>query len=215
MKLLIVTIDGPAASGNGTIAKYIKKEFNFFHIDSGLLYRNIAKTIIDNKLNINNKKELNLLIKKTKDIKLINSKSLRSTAVTKKSSEVAKIKKIREFININQKKIVNKNKGKYKGIVIDGRDIGSVVFKDAEIKLYIDTNKIIRVKRRFKELIDTGERIIYSNVLKDINLRDEKDKKRKNSPLIIPKDAIIIDNSCKLYHTKKLIKKIIINKLYN
>ena len=215
MKLLIVTIDGPAASGKGTIAKYIKKEFNFFHIDSGLLYRNIAKTIIDKKININNKKELNLLIKKTKDIKLINSKSLRSTAVTKKSSEVAKIKKIREFININQKKIVNKNKGKYKGIVIDGRDIGSVVFKDAEIKLYIDTNKIIRVKRRFKELIDTGERIIYSNVLKDINLRDEKDKKRKNSPLIIPKDAIIIDNSCKLYHTKKLIKKIIINKLYN
>ena len=111
--------------------------------------------------------------------------------------------------------IVNKNKGKYKGIVIDGRDIGSVVFKNAEIKIYIDTNKIIRVKRRFKELIDTSERIIYSNVLKDINLRDEKDKKRKNSPLIIPKDAIIIDNSCKLYHTKKLIKKIIINKLYN
>ena len=104
MKLLIVTIDGPAASGKGTIAKYIKKEFNFFHIDSGLLYRNIAKTIIDKKININNKKELNLLIKKTKDIKLINSKSLRSTAVTKKSSEVAKIKKIREFININQKK---------------------------------------------------------------------------------------------------------------
>ena len=215
MKPLIVTIDGPAASGKGTIAKYIKKEFNFFHIDSGLLYRKIAKEILDNKINIRNIKELNTLIKKSKNIKLINSKFLRSSFITEKSSEIAKIKKIRDLINLNQKNIVNKNKGKYRGIVIDGRDIGSVVFKHAEIKLYIDTNKKIRVKRRFKELIDRGERTIYSNVLKDIKLRDEKDKNRKNSPLVIPKDAIIIDNSCELHQTKELIKKIINKKLYD
>jgi len=215
VKSLIVTIDGPAASGKGTIARYIKKEFNFFHIDSGLLYRKIAKTIIEKDINIKNSKEINLLIKKTKDIKLSNSKFLRSPIITQVSSEIARLKKIRDLININQKKLVKKNKGKYRGIVIDGRDIGSVVFKDAEIKLYIDTNKKIRVKRRFKELIDRGERIIYSNVLRDIKLRDEKDKKRRNSPLIIPRDAIIIDNSCGLYQTKKLIKKIILKKLYN
>ena len=98
---------------------------------------------------------------------------------------------------------------------MDGRDIGSVVFKDAKIKLYIDTDKKIRAKRRFKELIDKGERTIYSSVLNNIKLRDEKDKKRKNSPLIIPKGAIIIDNSCKLNQTKKLIQKIINQKLIN
>ena len=215
MKSLIITIDGPAASGKGTIAKYIKNEFNFFHIDSGLLYRKIAKTIIDKNINVKNTKEINMLIKKIGDIKLSNSKLLRSSIVSKVSSEIAKLKKIRDLVNMNQKKLVNKNKGKFKGIVIDGRDIGSVVFKDAEIKLYIDTNKKIRVKRRFKELIDRDERTIYSNVLKDIKLRDEKDKKRRNSPLIIPKDAIIIDNSCQLDQTKKLIKKIILKKIYS
>ena len=215
MKSIIVTIDGPAAAGKGTIARYIKKEFNFFHIDSGLLYRKVAKIIIDKKINIKNNKEINTLIKKIGDIKLSNSKLLRSPLVSKISSEIAKSRKIRNLVNVNQKKLVNKNKEKFSGIVIDGRDIGSVVFKDAEIKLYIDTNKKIRVKRRFKELIDRGERTIYSNVSKDIKIRDEKDKKRRNSPLVIPRDAIIIDNSCRLHQTKKLIKKIILKKLYN
>ena len=213
MKSLIITIDGPAASGKGTIARYIKKEFDFFHIDSGLLYRKIAKIILDKKINIKNTKEINILIKNIGDIKLSNSKLLRSPVVSKVSSEIARIKKIRNLVNMNQKKLVRNNKEKFRGIVIDGRDIGSVVFKDAEIKLYIDTNKKIRVKRRFKELIDRGERTIYSNVLKDIKLRDEKDKKRKNSPLVIPKNAIIIDNSCKLIQTKKLIKNLINKKI--
>ena len=98
MKSLIVTIDGPAASGKGTIARYIKKEFNFFHIDSGLLYRKIAKTIIEKDINIKNSKEINLLIKKTKDIKLSNSKFLRSPIITQVSSEIARLKKIRDLI---------------------------------------------------------------------------------------------------------------------
>ena len=215
MKTLIITIDGPAASGKGTIAKFIKKKFNFFHIDSGLLYRKIAKIILDKKIDIKNSQEILKLIKNTKKINLINNKSLRTSKVTKMSSEIAKIQKIRNLINLNQKRIVKQNKGKYRGIVIDGRDIGSVVFKDAKIKLYIDTDKKIRAKRRFKELIDKGERTIYSSVLKNIKLRDEKDKKRKNSPLTIPKGGIIIDNSCKLNQTKKTIQKIINQKLIN
>ena len=88
MKSIIVTIDGPAASGKGTIARYIKKEFNFFHIDSGLLYRKVAKIIIDKKINIKNNKEINSLIKKIGDIKLSNSKLLRSPLVSKISSEI-------------------------------------------------------------------------------------------------------------------------------
>jgi len=213
MKAFIVTIDGAAASGKGTIAKYIKNQFGFFHIDSGLLYRKIAKFVIEEKININNNAQINKLIKKNKNLDLKNNRYLRSSLITKKSSEVAKIKKIRNLINFNQRQLVKLNTANYKGFVIDGRDIGSVVFKNADIKLYINTNQKIRAKRRYKELIDKGERIIYSNVLNEINHRDEKDKKRKNSPLVIPKNAIIIDNSCKLIQTKKLIKNLINKKI--
>ncbi len=215
MKPIIITIDGEAASGKGTIAKFIKKEFNFFHIDSGMYYRKIAKIIIEKKIVLNKKKEISDFIEKYKKIDFTNNKSLRSLKISKKSSEIAKIKKIRNLINLNQKRLVKANLKKYPGFVIDGRDIGSVVFKNADIKLYINTNQKIRAKRRYKELIDRGERIIYSNVLNEIKIRDEKDKNRKYSPLIIPENAIIIDNSCNLQNTKKLIKNLIIKKLSN
>ena len=209
MKRIIITIDGPAASGKGTIAKYIKNKFNYFHIDSGILYRKIAKILFDNKVNIKNYKELASFIKNIDDIDAVNKRGLRSTHISKISSEIAKINLIRNFINLNQRKIVKKCPKKYKGIVIDGRDIGSVVFKNAQIKLYIITNPTIRAKRRYKELIDLGEKTIYSNVLKEIKLRDKKDKNRKNSPLVIPKGAIIINNSDSLYKTRKIINQII------
>ena len=209
MKRIIITIDGPAASGKGTIAKYIKNKFNYFHIDSGILYRKIAKILFDNKVNIKNYKELASFIKNINDMDAVNKRGLRSTHISKISSEIAKINLIRNFINLNQRKIVKKCPKKYRGIVIDGRDIGSVVFKNAQIKLYIITNPTIRAKRRYKELIDLGEKTIYSNVLKEIKLRDKKDKNRKNSPLVIPKGAIIINNSNSLYKTKKIINQII------
>jgi cytidylate kinase len=96
--------------------------------------------------------------------------------------------------------------------VIDGRDIGSVVFKNANLKLYIDVSEKNRAKRRYKQLIDNGEKSIYPQILKDIKLRDKKDKARKNSPLVIPKGAFIIDNNSSFRNTSlqinKLIKKI-------
>ena len=213
MKSLIVTIDGSAASGKGTIAKYLKKKFNFFHIDSGLLYRKVAKIALDKKIDVKNKKEIDLLINKSKNFLQLRQNYLRSSLVSKKSSEIAKIKKIRDFVNLNQKKLVRKNYKKYKGIVIDGRDIGSVVFKDAKIKLYIYTNPKIKAKRRYKELIERGEKSIYSHVLREIKNRDSIDKNRKNSPLVVPKNAIIINNSGNLSQTKKLVDKIIKTKL--
>ena len=215
MRPFIITIDGPAASGKGTIAKYIKKYFNFYHIDSGSLYRKLAKLILRKKININSIKKLKLFLKKTNDISELSNRSLRTSKIDKMSSDIAKIKIIRNFVNLNQRKMVKNNMKNYKGIVIDGRDIGSMVFKDAQIKLYIKSSPKIRAKRRYKELIDRGEKSIYSNVLKEIKLRDIKDKKRKYSPLVVPKEAIIIDNSNNLSKTKNLIKNLIIKKLYN
>ena len=214
MKKLIITIDGPAASGKGTIAKYIKKQFGFYHIDSGLLYRKITKMILDNKINIKSAKQIETFIKKTKNITTEKFVGLRSTKISTLSAEVAKIKKIRNFINLNQKKIAKEKINFNNGIVVDGRDIGSVVFKHAQIKLYIETNPKIRAKRRHKELIDRGEKSIYNNVLKEIKLRDYKDKNRSNSPLVIPKGAVIINNSENILKTKKFVRNYIFSKLF-
>ena len=102
--------------------------------------------------------------------------------------------KLRNYVNKTQRNFVKNNK-LHKGFVIDGRDIGSVVFKNADLKLYIEVNEQNRAQRRYKQLIDSGEKSIYRKILKDIRLRDKKDKTRKNSPLVIPKGAIVIDNN--------------------
>ena len=207
----IVSIDGPAGSGKERIAKYIAQKFNFFHLDSGILYRRLALFIIQDELNYSNKR---LLKKKLLTISSLSSrthKSLRKENISKLSSIIAKIPIIREFVNNQQKKIV-KNKIKMSvGCVIDGRDIGSKVFKEAKIKLFINVSSKIRAKRRHKQLIALGEKSIYSKILKEINLRDKADKNRKHSPLVIPKGAIIIDNSDTFKKTLKSINRALIN----
>ena len=213
MKPLIITIDGPAAAGKGTIAKYIKKKFSFFHIDSGSLYRNLAKKILNKNFKLKDKKALKLLLKNTNEIYPSKTKNLKSLDISIMSSKIAKINMVRQFININQHKLVKQKMKAYKGFVVDGRDIGSVVFKNAQIKLYINADYKIRAKRRYKELIDRGEKSIYSNVLKEQKLRDKRDKNRKNSPLVIPKGAIVIDNTGNLTQTKRFVGKMLKDKM--
>ena len=98
--------------------------------------------------------------------------------------------------HVNKQQILHTQQKTYKkGFVIDGRDIGSVVFKNADLKLFIEVNPSVRAKRRHKQLIDLGEKSIYAEILKEIKLRDRQDMVRKNSPLVVPKGAHIIDNS--------------------
>ena len=122
-------------------------------------------------------------------------KNLRKEIISKQTSKFATIPTIRNFINKQQKLAVKNILKSYKGCVIDGRDIGSNVFKNAKIKLFIDVKAEIRAKRRHKQLIEQGEKSIYSRILKDIKLRDKKDINRIISPLIRPHNAIVIDNS--------------------
>ena len=132
------------------------------------------------------------------NLKFISSrkhKSLRKEIISRQTSKVATIPTIRNFINKQQKLAVKNILKSYKGCVIDGRDIGEKVFKNAQIKLFVDINVEIRAKRRHKQLIEQGERNIYSRILKDLKLRDKKDLNRKISPLIKPHNAILIDNS--------------------
>ncbi|MDC0195200.1 (d)CMP kinase [Alphaproteobacteria bacterium] len=196
----IISIDGPAGSGKERIAKYIAKKYNYFHLDSGLLYRRLALLIAQKKIDFKNIFQVKEFIKSLNYISLKNHKNLRTRKISSLSSEIAKIIIIRDYVNYQQQKIVKEvintvNSNKYNGAVIDGRDIGSKVFKNAKIKLFITVKSEIRAKRRHKQLIELGEKSIYSKILKEINLRDKSDKSRKESPLVVPKKAIIIDNS--------------------
>ncbi len=204
----IITVDGPAGSGKGKISKYIANKYKYYHIDSGILYRRLAYKLEKKFIN---SKEINKIKKFINEISLLSFKKhkvLRKENIGKIASEIAKYEFVRAFINSQQKLIV-KNQKNIDKFVIDGRDIGSVVFKKAFLKLYVDVNVNIRAKRRYKQLIDNGEKSIYHKILEDIKLRDYKDKSRKHSPLVIPKNAHIVNNSESFRKTTLQIKKII------
>ena len=193
MKNFIITIDGPAASGKEKISEYISKKWKLKHLDSGILYRRLALIFLNNNVDTCNITEMK---KKTKEIHYIsyrNSKLIRTEEISTLASKIATHSFIRNFINKLQYQFVKKNKNE-RGFVVDGRDIGTVVFKKADLKLYIDVNSEIRAKRRYKQLIDSGEKSIYPKILKEIKLRDKEDKSRMYSPLVIPSDAHIINN---------------------
>ena len=208
MKKIIITIDGPAASGKGRIAKYIAKKYNLLHIDSGLLYRKVAKLLIDHKIDIYNANQIKKILINTKKLTLRNDNNLRNEQVGKVTSIVAKINLIRNYVN-KQQIMHTTHKTEKKGFVIDGRDIGSVVFKNADLKLFIEVKPSVRAKRRHKQLIDLGEKSIYAKILKEIKLRDKQDIARSNSPLVIPKGANVIDNSGLFNNTLKKINELI------
>ncbi len=210
MKKIIITIDGPAASGKEKISKYICKKWKLKHLDSGILYRRLAYNFFINSVDIEKVREIKKRLLEIKSISYRKSKVIRSQKISIYASKIAVHSCVRNFINKLQYEFVKKNKNKH-GFVIDGRDIGSVVFKKANLKLYIEVKAEIRAKRRYKQLIDSGEKSIYPKILKDIKLRDKKDKMRKNSPLAIPKDAYVINNNGLFRDTIKTVNKLVEN----
>ena len=208
MKKVIITIDGPAASGKGRIAKYISKKWKLKHLDSGVLYRRIAKNFINKQVNLESLNDIRKNLKLIRSLSIKKHKSLRTEKISKISSKIAVFGIVRNYVNNCQRDFVKHNI-KNKGFVIDGRDIGSVVFKKADLKLYVEVNEINRAKRRYKQLIDTGEKSIYPQILKEIKLRDKKDINRKNSPLVVPKGSFIIDNNGTFTETSKQVNYLI------
>tara|TARA_Y100000741_G_scaffold288651_1_gene228641 strand:+ start:64 stop:702 length:639 start_codon:yes stop_codon:yes gene_type:complete len=205
----IISVDGPAGSGKERISKYIAKKYNFFHLDSGILYRRFTKIILDKKIDLKKNYQFTNVIKNILNLSAKNHKSLRTENISKLSSIIASKPIVRNFINEQQKIIIKKALKSYKGAVIDGRDIGSKVFKDANIKLFIAVSAEIRAKRRHKQLLQLGEKSIYAQILRGIKLRDYKDKNRKESPLLMHKEAILIDNSGSFTKTIKKINSIL------
>ena len=188
-----IAIDSPAASGAGTQSKLIAKHYNLFYLDTGKIYRYIAYEKIRNKKFFNYK----FIKKKIKNlqIKELQSKKLLSNKVATEASIIAKDLKIRKIVHSFQKKCAYYPPKKFDGSILDGRDITSVIVKDANIKFFITASTKIRALRRFKELKSLKRKITYKEVLKSIKKRDKSDYERRHSPLKKTKDSILINTS--------------------
>ena len=199
-----VAIDSPAAAGAGTQAKLIAEHFNLLYLDTGKVYRYIGLIKLKNR----NKFSYNLIKKKIDMLKLknLNNKNLLSYEVAFEASQIAKDKKIRDIVHKFQQKCAYNPPKKFKGSVLDGRDIITVQVKDAMFKFYITADIRVRAKRRYNEYKSLNKKISYNKVLKSLKIRDKSDKERKFGPLKKTKDSILIN-------TTKLSKKACFKKI--
>ena len=205
----IVAIDGAAGTGKGTIAKGISKEFNFSYFDTGIIYRGLAlKTISKYGKDFIKKdaiSEANIF-----DINSVNESEIRNPLIDKYSSIIASIPEVRNIVVNIQRNFSKKSKG-YKGIVVDGRDIGTVIFPNANLKLFISASLEERAKRRFSDFLDKNEKISYNEVIKQLQKRDQRDKERSVAPLLAAKDAHLIDTTgINIEETLKIVSSLVI-----
>lgn len=199
MKNYIIALDGPAGSGKSTIAKVIAKNFGLTYLDTGAMYRMVALYILENNIDFNNVADVENILNNIKvdiidDKFILNGKDvsleIRTPEVTKIVSPVSAIKAVRVKLVDLQREI-----SKGKKVILDGRDIGTVVFPNADLKVFLVASPEERAKRRVKDYASKGITEDFETVLKDILERDHTDSTRKESPLKKAEDAIEVDTS--------------------
>ena len=196
--IFTIAIDGPAGSGKGTIAKELSKILNYHYLDSGAIYRVIALAIHNKKLEFNQEKKIVELLKEIeisfefdktfldgKDV----SSEIREESISKLASKIAQNQELRKSLLSFQRSFAKKP-----GLVAEGRDMTTVVFPGADLKIYLDASVEERSKRRHKQLILKGNNVNIANLVTEIALRDKQDKERVHSPLLIDDEAHIINN---------------------
>lgn len=196
----IVAIDGPAGSGKGTITKRISNKLNLINIDTGAMYRCVALECINRGLSLSQKekiieisKQIKIELKDDEKIYLNNedvTKEIRSKEVSKIVSQVSAIVEVRYNMVKLQRKLAEGKK-----VIMEGRDITTYVFPNADVKIYLDASLEERAKRRYKEIKDNGQDITYKDVLNNIKMRDENDRHKKVGSLKIAPDAVLIDTT--------------------
>ena len=204
-KKIIITIDGWSACGKSTLAKQLAKELGYIYADSGAIYRAITLYFLRNHVDWTDRKEVKKALGEISVSFSYNTKTetseiylndenveyvIRDLVVAEKVSDIAAIKEVREFAVAQQQAM-----GKKRGIVMDGRDIGTVVFPDAELKIFMTADNAVRVERRFKELYEKNPNITIEEVKANLELRDYIDSHREVSPLRKAEDAIVLDNT--------------------
>jgi cytidylate kinase len=205
MKKIIITIDGWSSCGKSTLAKQLAKKLGYVYIDSGAMYRAITLFFLRNHTDWTDKKEVKLALKQVHLHFEYNEKSeqsemvlndenveyvIRDLVIAEKVSEVSSIAEVRKFAVKQQQQM-----GRKKGIVMDGRDIGTTVFPDAEIKIFMTADISVRVERRFKEMFEKNPNITIEEVKNNLEMRDYIDSNREVSPLRKATDAILLDNT--------------------
>ncbi len=204
MRKIIVAIDGYSACGKSTTAKEVARILGYYYVDSGAMYRAVTVYFLENHVALTNPKEISRALSNIKVSFKLNpqgmteaylnglnvERKIRKMRVSEMVSQVSAIREVREAMVEVQRKM-----GKHRGIVMDGRDIGTVVFPDAELKLFLTADMLVRAFRRQKELLERDELVDLDSVIENLSKRDEYDSTRKESPLVKAKDAVMIDTT--------------------
>lgn len=208
MKKITIAIDGYSSTGKSTLAKQLAQVLNYIYVDTGAMYRAVTLYAMQQGIITQNSFDQQQLINDLKNIYLtfqfnetlgfaemylndVNVENeIRSMEVSALVSKIAAVSEVRSKL-VQQQKLY----GQHKGVVMDGRDIGTVVFPDAELKIFMTASAEIRAQRRYLELKGKGQEVNYEDVMKNVQERDAVDTSRKDSPLIQAQDAIVIDNS--------------------
>lgn len=202
-KKIIIAIDGYSSCGKSTVAKALARKLNFIYIDSGAMYRAATYYFLENNINLSDSKEIDKALhnihiefKNGNDepTVLLNNiditKAIREMRISERVSDLSSIKAIRTSLVKKQQDLATSNH-----IVMDGRDIGTVVFPEAQVKIFMTADSKVRADRRYKELIAAGQKVTLEEVFENIAHRDFQDTTRKESPLTRATDAIILDNT--------------------
>ncbi len=202
--MISIAIDGPAGAGKSTIAKAVAKQLEYIYVDTGALYRSIALNAINSGTNTDNEAEINELLNNTKvEIKFINgeqrvflnsqdvSDKIRTTEVSMMASKVSAIATVRDFLLELQRGLAREN-----NVIMDGRDIGTVVLPQAQVKIFLTASAQCRAKRRYKDYLAAGNtQESYEQILADIQQRDYNDSHRAVAPLKPAEDSVVVDTS--------------------
>ena len=198
-----IAIDGPAGAGKSSIAKIVSKKFGIFYLDTGALYRALAYYLIEKEVDLEDKLEieravkccrLKLLFKEKEQQIFVNEKRvdglIRNNKISTMASLISQNAMIRNYLLEIQRDFAKEN-----SVIMDGRDIGTVVLPDADLKIFLTASLEVRAKRRFEELLNGEFSVSFEDVLNEIEKRDLNDRERKIAPLKIAEDAVIIDTS--------------------
>lgn len=202
-KKIAIAIDGPAGAGKSSISKVVANELGYLYIDTGAMYRGVTWAVLDSNVDVNNQKEVEALLPSL-DLTLEPTASackvfvkgqdvtdlIRQQQINENVSTIASYKRVREYLVERQQAMAAVG-----GVILDGRDIGSVVLPDAELKIYLTASVDARAKRRWLEVQGTSNEQPLEDIKKNVESRDEMDKNRDESPLVCVEDAIIVDSS--------------------
>lgn len=203
IKMIAVAIDGPAGAGKSTLARAVAKRLSYIYVDTGALYRSIALNAVRNNIETSNSEEIEKMLKKTEiELKFINdeqrvflngedvSDKIRTSEISMAASSISALPVVRSFLLELQRELARKN-----NVIMDGRDIGTVVLPSAQVKIFLTASPECRAKRRYDEYIANGKQESYEDILESIKQRDYNDTNREIAPLKAADDAVLVDTS--------------------